>query len=197
MTHHCPPVISVCLSLSQQCVFLSHQQSSRVQEVLRDEVVGAVWQRHSVSEKSVLEILHWESVEGETKAQCSPNPSHASGTQGEVCAPRFPQNVWCLSKMSSYIYVCLFFHHRPLCRYDVVLQQNDEVTFKPIPCEDSNFWEKLIGHCVKKLCCEKCLISAIKQYRWSCTIKSTALMFSRTLHVYPHQLLIFICAILY
>nr|XP_040036242.1 lipase member H isoform X1 [Gasterosteus aculeatus aculeatus]XP_040036243.1 lipase member H isoform X1 [Gasterosteus aculeatus aculeatus]XP_040036244.1 lipase member H isoform X1 [Gasterosteus aculeatus aculeatus] len=28
---------------------------------------------------------------------------------------------------------------RPLCRYDVVLQQNDEVTFKPIPCEDSNF----------------------------------------------------------
>ncbi|KAM8898880.1 lipase member H [Spinachia spinachia] len=28
---------------------------------------------------------------------------------------------------------------RPLCRYDVLLQQNKEVSFKPIPCEDSNF----------------------------------------------------------
>ncbi|XP_076024800.1 lipase member H [Genypterus blacodes] len=28
---------------------------------------------------------------------------------------------------------------RPLCRYDVLLEQNKEVTFRPIPCEDSNF----------------------------------------------------------
>lgn len=29
--------------------------------------------------------------------------------------------------------------HRPLCRYDVLLEENKEVTFRPIPCEDSNF----------------------------------------------------------
>ncbi|XP_057216799.1 lipase member H isoform X1 [Triplophysa rosa] len=28
---------------------------------------------------------------------------------------------------------------RPLCRYDLVLEENKNVTFKPIPCEDSNF----------------------------------------------------------
>ncbi|XP_062309127.1 lipase member H [Osmerus eperlanus] len=28
---------------------------------------------------------------------------------------------------------------RPLCRYDLVLKENIEVTFRPIPCEDSNF----------------------------------------------------------
>ncbi|KAM4620293.1 lipase member H [Polymixia lowei] len=28
---------------------------------------------------------------------------------------------------------------RPLCRYDILLVQNDEITFRPIPCEDSNF----------------------------------------------------------
>ncbi|CAG5874266.1 unnamed protein product [Menidia menidia] len=27
----------------------------------------------------------------------------------------------------------------PLCRYDVLLEENKEVTFSPIPCEDSNF----------------------------------------------------------
>ncbi|KAM4545711.1 lipase member H isoform 2-T2 [Odontesthes bonariensis] len=27
----------------------------------------------------------------------------------------------------------------PLCRYDVLLEENKEVTFRPIPCEDSNF----------------------------------------------------------
>ncbi|XP_070773374.1 lipase member H isoform X2 [Enoplosus armatus] len=28
---------------------------------------------------------------------------------------------------------------RPLCRYDVLLQENKEVTFRPFPCEESNF----------------------------------------------------------
>ncbi|XP_070839348.1 lipase member H [Chaetodon trifascialis] len=28
---------------------------------------------------------------------------------------------------------------RPLCRYDIVLEENKEVTFRPIPCEESNF----------------------------------------------------------
>ncbi|XP_005735474.1 lipase member H [Pundamilia nyererei] len=27
----------------------------------------------------------------------------------------------------------------PLCRYDVLLEENKEVTFRPIPCEESNF----------------------------------------------------------
>lgn len=29
--------------------------------------------------------------------------------------------------------------HRPLCRYDVLLEENKEVTFRPISCEESNF----------------------------------------------------------
>lgn len=28
---------------------------------------------------------------------------------------------------------------RPLCRYDILLEQNKEVTFRPLPCEESNF----------------------------------------------------------
>ncbi|XP_029375048.1 lipase member H [Echeneis naucrates] len=28
---------------------------------------------------------------------------------------------------------------RPLCRYDIVLEEKTEVTFRPIPCEESNF----------------------------------------------------------
>ncbi|XP_054482107.1 lipase member H-like [Anoplopoma fimbria] len=28
---------------------------------------------------------------------------------------------------------------RPLCRYDILLQEDKEVTFRPIPCEESNF----------------------------------------------------------
>lgn len=28
---------------------------------------------------------------------------------------------------------------RPLCRYDILLEENQEVTFRPIPCEESNF----------------------------------------------------------
>ncbi|XP_033466029.1 lipase member H [Epinephelus lanceolatus] len=28
---------------------------------------------------------------------------------------------------------------RPLCRYDILLEDNKEVTFRPIPCEESNF----------------------------------------------------------
>lgn len=28
---------------------------------------------------------------------------------------------------------------RPLCRYDILLPENEEVTFRPIPCEDNNF----------------------------------------------------------
>ncbi|XP_073335784.1 lipase member H [Pagrus major] len=28
---------------------------------------------------------------------------------------------------------------RPLCRYDILLEENKEVTFRPIPCEESNF----------------------------------------------------------
>ncbi|XP_059207694.1 lipase member H [Centropristis striata] len=28
---------------------------------------------------------------------------------------------------------------RPLCRYDVLLKEKEEVTFRPIPCEESNF----------------------------------------------------------
>ncbi|XP_041808232.1 lipase member H [Chelmon rostratus] len=28
---------------------------------------------------------------------------------------------------------------RPLCRYDIVLEENKEVSFRPIPCEESNF----------------------------------------------------------
>ncbi|XP_051537241.1 lipase member H-like isoform X1 [Myxocyprinus asiaticus] len=28
---------------------------------------------------------------------------------------------------------------RPLCRYDLLLEENKDVTFRPIPCEDSNF----------------------------------------------------------
>lgn len=30
-------------------------------------------------------------------------------------------------------------NHRPLCRYDFILEENQERTFKPIPCEDGNF----------------------------------------------------------
>ncbi|XP_012674113.1 lipase member H isoform X2 [Clupea harengus] len=29
--------------------------------------------------------------------------------------------------------------NRPLCRHDLLLEENKEVTFRPIPCEDSNF----------------------------------------------------------
>ncbi|TKS83029.1 Lipase member H [Collichthys lucidus] len=28
---------------------------------------------------------------------------------------------------------------RPLCRYDIILEESKEVTFRPIPCEESNF----------------------------------------------------------
>ncbi|XP_078142917.1 lipase member H [Centroberyx gerrardi] len=28
---------------------------------------------------------------------------------------------------------------RPLCRYDILLEENKETTFRPIPCEESNF----------------------------------------------------------
>ncbi|XP_044077556.1 lipase member H isoform X1 [Siniperca chuatsi] len=28
---------------------------------------------------------------------------------------------------------------RPLCRYDILLQENEEITFRPIPCKESNF----------------------------------------------------------
>ncbi|KAM6986669.1 lipase member H [Aplochiton taeniatus] len=28
---------------------------------------------------------------------------------------------------------------RPLCRYDILLEENQEFSFRPIPCEDSNF----------------------------------------------------------
>ncbi|XP_074467413.1 lipase member H [Sebastes fasciatus] len=28
---------------------------------------------------------------------------------------------------------------RPFCRYDILLEENKEVTFRPIPCEESNF----------------------------------------------------------
>lgn len=28
---------------------------------------------------------------------------------------------------------------RPMCRYDLLLEENKEVTFRPIPCHDSNF----------------------------------------------------------
>ncbi|KAK9536681.1 hypothetical protein VZT92_006444 [Zoarces viviparus] len=28
---------------------------------------------------------------------------------------------------------------RPLCRYDILLQQDKEVSFRPVPCEESNF----------------------------------------------------------
>ncbi|XP_043077336.1 lipase member H [Puntigrus tetrazona] len=28
---------------------------------------------------------------------------------------------------------------RPLCRYDLLLEENKDVTFRPVPCEDSNF----------------------------------------------------------
>ncbi|KAM3600820.1 uncharacterized protein V6R79_002984 [Siganus canaliculatus] len=28
---------------------------------------------------------------------------------------------------------------RPLCRYDILLEENREVTFRPLPCEESNF----------------------------------------------------------
>ncbi|KTG38983.1 hypothetical protein cypCar_00028764, partial [Cyprinus carpio] len=30
-------------------------------------------------------------------------------------------------------------HSGPLCRYDLLLEENKDVTFRPIPCEDSNF----------------------------------------------------------
>lgn len=30
---------------------------------------------------------------------------------------------------------------RPLCRYDVVVEEDREVTFRPLPCQDSNFWD--------------------------------------------------------
>lgn len=29
---------------------------------------------------------------------------------------------------------------RPLCRYDIVVEEDREVTFRPFPCQDSNFW---------------------------------------------------------
>ncbi|XP_070699708.1 lipase member H [Pempheris klunzingeri] len=28
---------------------------------------------------------------------------------------------------------------RPLCRYDIILEENKEVAFRPVPCEESNF----------------------------------------------------------
>lgn len=30
-------------------------------------------------------------------------------------------------------------NERPLCRYDVLVEENKEVTFRPVPCEESNF----------------------------------------------------------
>lgn len=30
---------------------------------------------------------------------------------------------------------------RPLCRYDIVVEEDREVTFRPFPCQDSNFWD--------------------------------------------------------
>lgn len=30
---------------------------------------------------------------------------------------------------------------RPLCRYDIVVEEDREVTFRPLPCQDSNFWD--------------------------------------------------------
>lgn len=38
---------------------------------------------------------------------------------------------------------CSLWLHRPLCRYDLVLEESKEVTFRPIPCEESNFWEQI------------------------------------------------------
>ncbi|XP_019728950.1 lipase member H isoform X1 [Hippocampus comes] len=35
--------------------------------------------------------------------------------------------------------LCLRVHHRPLCRYDLVLEESKEVSFAPLPCQESNF----------------------------------------------------------
>lgn len=43
--------------------------------------------------------------------------------------------------LQSYLFffLTLLTPDRPMCRYDVVLEENKEVTFKPIPCDESNF----------------------------------------------------------
>lgn len=38
---------------------------------------------------------------------------------------------------------CSLWLHRPLCRYDLVLEESKEVTFRPIPCEESNFGDHI------------------------------------------------------
>lgn len=38
---------------------------------------------------------------------------------------------------------CSLWLHRPLCRYDLVLEESKEVTFRPIPCEEFNFWDQI------------------------------------------------------
>ncbi|CDQ69973.1 unnamed protein product [Oncorhynchus mykiss] len=42
----------------------------------------------------------------------------------------------CLTSNFSYTFTVT---HRPLCRYDVILEENKELTFRPMPCEESNF----------------------------------------------------------
>lgn len=44
----------------------------------------------------------------------------------------------CLTSNFSYTFTVT---HRPLCRYDVILEENKELTFRPMPCEESNFWD--------------------------------------------------------
>ncbi|KAI2650930.1 Lipase member H [Labeo rohita] len=44
---------------------------------------------------------------------------------------------WFLSSKCHQTVVLYF--NRPLCRYDLLLEENKDVTFRPIPCEDSNF----------------------------------------------------------
>ncbi|XP_026851686.2 lipase member H isoform X2 [Electrophorus electricus] len=52
---------------------------------------------------------------------------------GNVCAARHKLRVLRLRLTP------LDSHLRPMCRYDVLLMENTEVTFRPIPCQDSNF----------------------------------------------------------
>lgn len=54
-------------------------------------------------------------------------------------------NMSCFHSLNTSLHLLLidsnidFVLHRLLCRYDVLLQENKEVTFRPLPCEESNF----------------------------------------------------------
>ncbi|XP_026183607.1 lipase member H [Mastacembelus armatus] len=54
-------------------------------------------------------------------------------SNGNTCSPKYKLRVLRIRLTN------LEHEQRPLCRYDLLLKDNEEVTFRPIPCEESNF----------------------------------------------------------